>query len=450
MKYLITFVGLIVFNLNCLNAQIFVKSDATGINDGTSWTNAYTNLSVAIQTAQAGDQIWVAAGTYLPGDTLSATFSINKNLEIYGGFAGTETILSQRDDSTNLTILSGDINGDDIPEDLIKNKGDNARTIITFQATITNATILDGFTIMRGHADTSAAPFTYAGGGIVSLGHPIIRSCTFTENFARNYGGAIYFGNAGASGAKVEFCKFFLNGSEFGGGGISFNDVNGFNTESLVKDCQFERNYAGSSGGGIRISNSEVEIYSCSFNNNSANFLGGGVMIYQTINNESVSVENCTFKSNESTLGAGLYAEPEAANFLLNVRDCQFIGNIVSPIRAGYDPNGGGMMIFYDGPSNSGTTNVSNCLFKENVAEKIGGGLKVSFLGPNSSVNVDSCIFLENIITPTVLAGGAGIQAGVFNTNSSLQITNSDFLANTGGSAGSLLFETLNGGELDA
>ncbi|MBL7774959.1 MAG: hypothetical protein JNK89_03105, partial [Saprospiraceae bacterium] len=46
--------------LASLNAQqtIFVKHDAAGANNGTSWANAYTTLYAALNAANPGDQLW--------------------------------------------------------------------------------------------------------------------------------------------------------------------------------------------------------------------------------------------------------------------------------------------------------------------------------------------------------------------------------------------------------
>lgn len=108
-----TFLAAPVFSQPTL---LYVKVSASGVNNGTSWTDAYTKLQDAITFANANSsvtQIWVAAGTYYPDEgagpinnNRSASFSLKNNLAIYGGFAGTETLLSERNWTTKSTILS--------------------------------------------------------------------------------------------------------------------------------------------------------------------------------------------------------------------------------------------------------------------------------------------------------------------------------------------------------
>jgi hypothetical protein len=69
--------------------------------------------------------VWIAKGSYRPDETSfdpagtgdrAATFNLMDGVAIYGHFAGTETELSERDleNPANETILSGDLNDNDI------------------------------------------------------------------------------------------------------------------------------------------------------------------------------------------------------------------------------------------------------------------------------------------------------------------------------------------------
>ncbi|MFM6519023.1 MAG: DUF1565 domain-containing protein, partial [Microcystis panniformis] len=137
---------------------IYVRSNAGGSNNGTSWTDAFTSLQDALAAARSGDTIWVAGGTYKPTITTdrTATFTLKNQVEIYGGFAGSETSLSQRDIVANPTILSGDIG-------TVNNAGDNVYHVLTANLT-TNAAVLDGFTISGGNANGTGTNQNLGGG----------------------------------------------------------------------------------------------------------------------------------------------------------------------------------------------------------------------------------------------------------------------------------------------
>lgn len=120
-----------------IEAQIFVKLDAAGNNDGTSWADAYTNLQSAIDASTTGGQLWIAGGTYKPqGNTPdSSHFLALKAIQLYGGFAGTESQLEERDPVINETILSGDKNGDDVAGQFSSFRSDNAHHVLILHAT---------------------------------------------------------------------------------------------------------------------------------------------------------------------------------------------------------------------------------------------------------------------------------------------------------------------------
>src|SRR5262245_6608807 len=108
-------------------ATRYVNVSASGANDGSSWANAYTDLQTALSNAQPGDEIWVAAAAYKPAPpngNRSVSFQLRNAIATYGGFNGTETSLDQRNFITNVTTLSGDLNGDDGPN--FANNGENS------------------------------------------------------------------------------------------------------------------------------------------------------------------------------------------------------------------------------------------------------------------------------------------------------------------------------------
>src|SRR5690606_22541633 len=97
---------------------IYVDADAGGAANGSSWTDAYTTLQDALAESVAGQEVWVAAGTYRPdagagqtaGDRAEA-FRLTSGVEVYGGFSGTETSLDQRDWAAHVAYLSGTFGG---------------------------------------------------------------------------------------------------------------------------------------------------------------------------------------------------------------------------------------------------------------------------------------------------------------------------------------------------
>jgi hypothetical protein len=200
-------------------AVIYVNHAATGNNNGTSWTSAYTSLQTAITAAVSGDQIWVAKGTYKPSSAYSLTntsryyhFEMKEGVAIYGGFAGTETTTADRTsfgvEQTNETILSGDVG-------TVGNNNDNCTHVIYNPATLalTNNAVIDGFTITGGRAYTSPS-HTFGGGMYNCSSSPTLVNITFISNEA-NFGGAIYNLN---SSPRLINVAIISNSAGYGGG----------------------------------------------------------------------------------------------------------------------------------------------------------------------------------------------------------------------------------------
>ncbi len=98
--------------------RLHVKLNASPNGDGASWSTAFNSLADCLEFIEdtefpptGGWEVWVAGGSYQPAlaeDHFSnSTFPLRDGVKLYGGFAGTETALSQRVLGSNETILDG-------------------------------------------------------------------------------------------------------------------------------------------------------------------------------------------------------------------------------------------------------------------------------------------------------------------------------------------------------
>jgi len=210
-----------------------VNVSATGAGTGLTWANAFTNLQEALSIVIAGDEIWVAAGQYRPttGTNRTVSFVLRNGVDLYGGFAGTETTLDQRDILNNPTTLNGDIGE-------LGLASDNSHSVVTAN-NITTSIVLDGFRIMNGNNTNG----THGGGLRVTNalgGEVLVRNCRFLNHSSTNYGGGIYLA---AANLRVENCEF-LNNTSSNGGAIENGNNNGGYSNLVLRDCVFKGNSA--------------------------------------------------------------------------------------------------------------------------------------------------------------------------------------------------------------
>ncbi len=142
-------------------AILFVRTNGNDALPGTSWSDSKRTLAAALGAATAGDEIWVAQGTY------AGHLTLKPDIALYGGFAGVEATRAERNWTNHLSVLWGTTN----------------QAVVT----ITNsgpATRLDGFTVGGGQA--------IHGGGIKMVGSgPIIANNTIRNNITDGAGSGI-------------------------------------------------------------------------------------------------------------------------------------------------------------------------------------------------------------------------------------------------------------------
>lgn len=217
----------------CEPVVLRVDKNALGSGDGSTWTNALSDLQVALDRARehhALVEIWVAAGVYRPdssGTNRYLSFRLSNKVELYGGFAGLEIHRDQRDFIQNETVLSGELR-----ESGRTDSGNRSLHVVT-ALDVGNSAVLDGFVISGGSGSE--------GGGLYLLdSSPIVRNCRIRENFAYDGGGVyargghprfercLFSGNFGSDGAACfaagdttritfTFTDFWDNTSNYGG-----------------------------------------------------------------------------------------------------------------------------------------------------------------------------------------------------------------------------------------
>ena len=362
------------------NNIIYVTTTGAGLKNGSSWDNATPYLNVALSetsTMATKPTVWVAAGTY-KGDGISTNaFTMTEGVNVYGGFAGTETSLEQRDAATNATILDGQ----GTQRVLYQNK----------DYTETTAAVWDGFTIQNGGG-------TLDGRGAYIKAYATLRNCIITKNGCDTLssnndrkGGGVYVDDG-----TLEYCQIFDNhiisttSAKVYGGGV-------FMTEGQILNCEIYDN----------------ECIETSPNVSTAD--GGGVYIENHSSSKISRIENCYIHNNNTSgAGGGVFVRPYNTNYKTEVINCRIENNIA-------EENGGGVYM-------TNSTTMIGCIIANNTATANGGGV---YVGDSKNNQIINCSVVNN----TTAASGGGISSLYYPT-----ITNTIVWGNKKGTSSSQLY----------
>ncbi len=348
---------------------IYVDCVATGIEDGTSWSDAFTTIQDGIDAASNGDVVEVNECTYY------------ENVD----FDGKAITVRNNDPADPCMVASTVIDGN------------NGGTVVKFKTSEDADSVLTGFTITGGYAMghpeygggiycSSASPTisncvikdnysgsTYgfnSGGGLrTNAASPTVTDCVFQNNSTNGYGGGI--GNWSQSNPTITNCTFIDNHAPMGGG------ISNYESSPTISKCMFITNEGDNAAGGVFNAYSSAEISYCVFSGNDAcGVYGMGGAIYNATH-YSGEITNCLFSQNEATDHGGAiftcyYSEA-------NIINCTFSEN-----SAAY---GGALMNYQSDPK------IINCILWDDTATMGGNEVYNSSGGdPNFMFcNIEGC-----------------------------------------------------------
>ncbi len=407
---------------------LYVDASASGpAPDGLSWTTAFTELQSALAVAMPGDQIWVAAGVYKPDfDPVSgaytgyvtATFALTNGVQLYGGFSSGMSALAERLPEVYLTVLSGDLQGDDrtderhLVTDTVYINGENAFHVVTASG-VDDTTVFDGFFVTGGKA-IGVEPDNVGGGMWVVEASPQIANVTFIGNWANSGGGM----RTDTASPVLDNVTFINNWAVSGGGMANFDGSN-----PILSHGVFEGNHASGGGGGMmnRV-NSNATLSDVIFNGNQANF-GGGLVNWEC----SPLLTNVRFHGNVATsIGGGIQntrSNPTLVNIVLSGNEATL--------------NGGGMQNYQSSPQ------LVNVTINGNAASLSGGGL---YNEAGRALVIQNSILWGNMDT----TGTGTVSAQISNVDSTPIISYTLVQASGGSTAWNPSAGVDGGGNLDA
>ncbi|TZF86286.1 T9SS type A sorting domain-containing protein (plasmid) [Pedobacter sp. BS3] len=367
--------------------HLYVKEDGSATADGSSWDQA-TTLDNALQIANSGDVIHIAAGTYRPASVITNgtaselkdyTFEIRTNVQLIGGYPANAQDGAQPDPETNPTILNGNLGTA------------KARHVVTVSAVMEEGkqVSLQGLTIREGEA---------GGSGTVTINGTA---------FSRAHGGGMIIGNARVS---IDNCQIIENTTNNHAAGMYVTNQ----AIVTIKNSSISKNSAtraSSNGGGMWNDGSTIYLYNSTISENRIGGVGGGIYAINTTRTSYTYMYNVTIANNvtgifgANSAAAGYYGREQSQGVMVN---CTVYGN-----KAGGTGAGGGIQLYGSAKLDVISSTIVNNSGAVGSASVAGSGINVTTNGTN----------ILNLYN-TIVAGNTGshgqIEGSVATTSSTI------------------------------
>ncbi len=287
---------------------LHVNVNATGANNGLSWTDAFTSLQSALSAANTlpgEQQIWMAQGTYFPtnrsdpNDPRTARFRLVPEVSILGGFEGHEDHAEEANPYENRTIISGDLNGNDTNN--FGNRGDNVQNLMQGAAGVDNFNVtLDGLVFYGGNSVGTSL----TGGLFINGNTIIVRRCDFISNIGGDRGGAVF---SGLGSSIFDRCRFLGNRANFGGAVRCDGTANALAAPAF-SNCLFSGNSSVSNGGAVFAIQNSPTFVNCTIVGNISGNQTGGVHVNGDAA-DACAITNCIVFFNTDASGSPVPAQ---------------------------------------------------------------------------------------------------------------------------------------------
>lgn len=356
-------------------------------------------------------------GLYKPEDGAELISLTLKNCTLYGGdgtaLVDTETTMATWS-ATILVGKNGTLTGENLIFEKAKNGyaagimacGDITLTNCTFQnlsgtkaggALYTNKGVTGRFTNCTFTNNTSEAH----GGAVCCSGSTnYFTDCVFTGNTSTGKstnGGAIFLQNAGAS-AEIINCTFTENTATNYGGAVEQNN-NVTDGALKIVNTTFTNNTA-KGGGALLTWMGDITVEHCSFEHNEATGTSGGAWYASLKTAVTYKVAGCYFGENLSAAhGGAILSTSKNATFT----NCTFYKNEITGAN-----NGGGALAL------QGDATIYNCTFVDNkgVHETYGSGIHIA---SKAIVQIYNSILVRGIGGPDIYTHNDCVISGTHN-----------------------------------